>query len=85
MIWQDIAISTAMLVFSISLIPQIHEGFKKKKGEISLATSTPTWIGLYIIGFVYVTLSLNYSAILSFLSGTLWLILFIQRLKYGEA
>ena len=82
MIWQDIVISLANLVFVISLVPQVIHGHKLKKGLITLKTSIPTVIGLYVMSFAFFTLNLVYSATLSFFTGTLWLILLIQKLSY---
>ncbi len=82
MVWQDIVLTVVGIIFSVSLIPQIYHGFKEKIGPIKLLTSTPTFIGLYIIAFTYITLSLYFSAAIAFLTGTLWLMLFIQRLVY---
>tara|TARA_Y100000310_G_scaffold334530_1_gene414537 strand:- start:756 stop:1013 length:258 start_codon:yes stop_codon:yes gene_type:complete len=85
MIWQDLVISIVNIVFSISLIPQIRHGYKLKKGLITLKTSIPTTLGLYIMAFTFFTLNLPYSAILSFIAGTLWLVLFIQKIVYKNA
>jgi hypothetical protein len=80
--WQDAVITAIGIIFSLSLIPQIYYGFKEKVGAIHLQTSVPTFLGLYVMAFTYITLSLYYSAIMAFFTGTLWLTLFIQRLIY---
>ena len=82
MIWQDIVITIANIIFSASLLPQIYYGFKKKEGTITLITSGPTFIALYAICFAFFTLSLYFSTIMSFITGSLWLVLFVQRLIY---
>jgi len=82
MIWQDLVISIVNIVFSISLVPQVIHGFKEKKALITFATSIPTFLGLYVLAFTFFTLDLYYSSILSFLTATLWLVLFIQGLIY---
>lgn len=84
MLWQDLVITAATLVFGASLIPQIYHGFKKKKGFVTLATSGPTFIGLYAITIAFFTLPLFFSSIMSLITGTLWLILFLQGLKYKK-
>ena len=53
MIWQDIVLTIVNLVFLVSLIPQVYYGFKKKKGLISLWTSIPTFIGIYVVSGVF--------------------------------
>jgi hypothetical protein len=83
--WQDIVIAIANLVFSISLLPQVYYGFKKRLGLITVATSLPTFTGLYIMAFALFTLTLYYSAALTFFTATLWLILFIQRAVFRDA
>ena len=84
MVWQDIVIGVASIIFAISLVPQIYYGFQKKKGLIALTTSIPTVIGIYVIAFAFYTLSLFFSAVISLITGTLWFILFVQKLKYKE-
>ena len=84
MLWQDIVITIASMFLSISLIPQVYHGFKKKVGPIKPLTSVPSSIGVYVLGIVFCTLSLYLSAIVSFITGSLWLILFIQRMIYGK-
>ncbi len=84
MIWQDILISSMSIVFSVSLIPQIYSGFKEKVGPIKFQTSIPTFIGLYVVSFTYWTLALFFSSVITFITGTVWLILFIQRLMYQK-
>jgi len=84
MIWQDIVIAIASIVFSFALVLQVYHGFKYKSGPIKLETSIPTFLGLYVICFVYITLTLYFSASISFLVGTIWFILFVQRLLYNK-
>ena len=84
MVWQDIVISLASLILMLSLLPQIHYSFKNKKGTITIKTSLPTFIGLYTIAASYFTIELYYSFIVTFLTATFWLILFVQRLIYKK-
>lgn len=82
MLWQDAVITAASIVFSAALIPQIYHGFKEKKGHIAYATSVPTLVGLYVICYAYFTLGLVLSTVVCFITGTLWLTLFVQKLVY---
>jgi len=84
MLWQDIVITIASIIFSISLFPQVYLGFKNKKGYITFATYIPTFIGLYVVCVTYFTLGLFLSAVMCFITGTIWLILFFQRLIFGK-
>ncbi|MBU1623116.1 MAG: hypothetical protein KKH52_01670 [Nanoarchaeota archaeon] len=84
MLWQDLVITIATFVFSISLLPQVLLGFKKKKGLITLATSGPTFLALYVVAVVYFTLSLYLSFVVGLITATLWLILFLQKLRYRD-
>ena len=83
MVWQDVVISGAMILFAVSLVPQVYEGFKKKKGYITLKTSIPTVIGLVAILFAYLSLGLYFSTIICFLTMVMWLLLLVQRIIYG--
>jgi len=85
MLWQDAVIMVANIIFFISLVPQVYYGFKEKKGFITLATSGPIFIGLYAISITFYTLNLYFSSVILFVTGTLWLVLFIQRLMYRRA
>lgn len=82
--WQDLVIMSVTIVFSAALIPQIWSGFKTKTGPISYQTSVPTFIGLYILSLTYITLHLFFSSLITFATGTLWLILYIQRIIYKD-
>ncbi len=82
--WQDIVISIVNIVFAVSLIPQVYHGFKNKTGPIRCLTSVPTFIGLYVMVFAFFTLTLHFSAITAFITGSLWLTLFIQRVVYRK-
>jgi hypothetical protein len=84
MVWQDVAISVASLVFSLSLLPQLWAGFREKKGPIKPQTSVPTFAGLFVVSYAYFTLSLIFSAAVCFLTGCIWLALFAQWMMYGR-
>lgn len=85
MVWQDIVISIANLLFAYSLVYQVWRGYKKKKGFISLQTSLLTAIGLLALTIAFFTLGLYLSTVTSAFSGTMWLLLFIQGLIYEKA
>jgi len=82
MAWQDTIITMCILLFSYALIPQIYQGFKQKKGVINFQTSLITFIGMYILAFTYFKLDLIFSTIMATIAGTLWLVLFIQKITY---
>jgi len=84
MIWQDIVLTAAGVIFSISLIPLVWHGFRDKVGPITYKTSVPTALGLLVTGFTYWTLELVFSATMVLISGTLWLLLVIQRKLYHK-
>jgi len=85
MIWQDIVMAIANLLFTYSLGYQVYYGFKVKKGLLTLSTSGPTFIGLYAMSFAFFTLSLFFSTLVSSVNGTLWFVLFSQRIGYKKA
>jgi len=72
----------AILSFSYALIPQIIQGVKLRKGNINSQTSLITFIGMYALVVTYATLNLFFSAIMAFVAGTLWFILFLQTIIY---
>ncbi|NUJ98235.1 hypothetical protein HGA92_05660 [Candidatus Gracilibacteria bacterium] len=80
--WQDFAIMTINIIFSLSLVPQVIEGFKKKKGLIEFWTSIPTTLGLFVMSYTFLTLNLIFSAILTFLTGILWFMLLVQKIIF---
>ncbi len=83
MAWQDITITIIMIAFSYALIPQIIKGFKKRKSLLSLQTALITSIGMFILTITYYTLNLTFSAIMAFITGTLWTTLLIQSKIYN--
>ena len=85
MAWQDLVIAVVNAILTVSLVPQVYQNFRNKKGPITFATSIPTFLGLYVMAFCFITLSLYYSAIMVSLCGTLWLVFFIQRIIYAKA
>ena len=84
MIWQDIVISAANLVFAYSLFYQVLHGFRNKKGTLTLMASGLTSIGLYAMAVSFFTLELYFSTLLAAVNGTLWLALFVQRIIYSK-
>jgi len=82
MAWQDIVITLANLLFTYSLIIQVYAGFKNKKAHLHFQTAILTAIGLYVMAITFASLNLLFSAIAAGVNGTLWLLLFIQRIIY---
>lgn len=85
MVWQDIIVAVANLLFGYSLLYQVYRGYKEKKGFLSMQTSSLTTIGLYALAFAYFTLGLFISTIIATFNGTMWLLLFVQRIIYRRA
>ena len=85
MIWQDMVIAIASVLFGYSLTYQVYGGFRERKGFLTLQTSLLTTIGLYALTFAFFTLNLLFSTIVSAFNGTMWLLLFIQGLIYKKA
>ena len=84
MVWQDIVIAIANILFGYSLIWQVYCGFKKKKAAIALQSSFLTALGLYALAVAYFSLNLILSTIIGIFNGTMWLILFIQGIIYKK-
>ena len=79
--WQDIAISIANITFSVSLFPQVYHGFKEKTGPIKYQTSIPTFVGLFVVAYAMLTLSLYFAATITFI---MWFLLFWQRVIFKK-
>ena len=84
MVWQDIVVAIANILFTLSIANQVYHGFQRKKGFILLKTSGLFSLGLYAIAFALFTLSLFYSGIVITINATLLLTLFIQRIIYAK-
>ena len=85
MIWQDIVIAIANILFGYSLTFQVYKGFKERKGFLTIQASLFTTIGLYAIAIAYFYLNLYISTIISVFNGTMWFLLLIQRIFYPKA
>jgi uncharacterized protein with PQ loop repeat len=80
--WQDIAITIVGIILNLAMLPQIIRGFKLKRKMIASSTAIITMIGVFVVGFVFFTLKLYFSAILQCIGGIFWTILFIQSIIY---
>jgi len=85
MVWQDIVIALANVLFSVSITYQAYRGFREKKGFIALPTSSTTAVGLYVLAYAFFTLNLYLSTMVATFSATVWLILALQRIVYKKA
>jgi len=84
MIWQDLVITIATLLFAVSLVPQVYYGFKRQRGVITLKTSIPTVIGLVGVLFAYFSLQLYFSVFVCILTTVMWILLLVQRMIYEK-
>lgn len=85
MVWQDLLIALANILFSYSLINQVHHGYKYKRGFIHFRTAILTTIGLMLSSIAFFSLRLYTSAGIIFFNGLMWTILSIQRVIYKKA
>jgi len=83
MIWQDIVIFICTVFFGYALIPQIYYNYKNKGGSVTIQTSLITSIGMYILAICFFTLQMYLTMAIEIIMGSLWLTLFIQKIKYG--
>jgi len=82
MVWQDYIITIATILFGYALLPQVYHNFKIKKTTITVQTSTITFLGLYTLSIMFLTLNLYFSAAANLITGTLWAVLLMQKLIY---
>ncbi len=85
MMWQDIVIAIANIMFAYALIPQVYYGFKTRKGNLTFQTALITTLGLYVSCIAFITLNLIFSGIICMVNGTLWAILLIQKIVYWKS
>ena len=76
MIWQDFIFGAGAIIFSLALLPLI---FSRKVDPPPLGTSLPTSIVLASFVIAYDSLDLNFAAITSLISATLWGVLVAKR------
>jgi hypothetical protein len=81
---QDIVITIATIILSVSLIPQIILGFKNKTQSISYITSIFSLIALLFMAAAFASLELWLSTIITVLNAIPWLIFIIQRFIYTK-
>ena len=80
---QDLVITICVILFAYALVPQIIKNYKEKRCTITCQTSVITYVCMFAIGGAFLSLGLTFSFIMSYVTGVLWLVLFIQRIKYG--
>ena len=81
---QDIVITIASIIISISLIPQVILGFRTKTGPVRYWTSIPYSLSLTAIGLSFASLELWLSTAVTVISVILWATLAIQRFIYTK-
>lgn len=74
--WQDKVIMIVNFSFGIMIIPMIIDSFNGN--HISIYTTIPTMMGLYILSYCFFTLKMYLSVLSTLFSGTFWLILFLS-------
>jgi len=74
MIWQDIVLSIGSVIFVIALIPSIMSAHKP-----AFTTSVLSSLVLVAFTFVYATLDLWLSAVITAFSAILWMVLAFQK------
>jgi len=80
--WQDIALAAVSLILAYALVPQVALGFKTKKKTVSSQTSVIAFIGLFVVTSLYLVMKLYFASAVAFVTGILWLIIFLQGIVY---
>ena len=77
---QDLILTLGSLVFVVALIPTVLG-----KHKPALSTSVSTGLVLFVFVGVYISLRLWFTAATTFLTGSLWIALAVQKyLQYGN-
>jgi len=84
MSWQDILLTIVTAGFIYALIPQIKDTINYKRVGINNQTLIITFIGLYTSCIVYGSLYYWISFAMTLTTASLWLTLFILKLKYKQ-
>lgn len=84
MVWQDIVIFTANLLFTFSIFIQVAHGFKEKKAFLRKDTSLINSIGLSVMAVTFFTLELAFSMVIVGINSILWFTLFLQGVLYKK-
>ncbi|OGG57326.1 hypothetical protein A2853_02295 [Candidatus Kaiserbacteria bacterium RIFCSPHIGHO2_01_FULL_55_17] len=78
--WQDWVIASVQVVLAFSLLSSIFHSAHKP----TLSTCIFTAMGLFTLSFVYITLALWFSALMSAIIGILWAVLGLQRHRLNK-
>jgi len=78
--WADIVISIVSTCFGFMILPQVADSFKGKS-FVNVYTAGMTAVGLVSIGIAYLAINLWVSAISTFFSCCMWILLFSLSFK----
>jgi hypothetical protein len=74
--WQDYVFLVGGIIADIALVPMIFH-----KNKPPLMTSIPTFVIIIAYCFCYATLNLRFATIIAAITGLIWGILAIQRIR----
>ena len=83
MVMFDLAISSISVMFILALVPGILENHRRKLGWNKQST-VMMGMGLLSVGTMFIMVGLPLTGLLTFLSGTMWVILAVQSFVYGR-
>jgi uncharacterized protein with PQ loop repeat len=82
--WQDIALASVSIILAYALVPQVVQGFKTKKKTVSTQTAVIAFVGMFIVTSLYLIMGLYFASAVAFVTGILWLIIFLQGIAYKK-
>ncbi len=83
--WQDTVLSAASMPFVLTGLSMVREHHKHKVVSVPHSMSIPTGFFVMITAFIYFTLGLTLSTVVTTFIGLIWFIAALQRKIYGEA
>ena len=83
--WQDMVMAICSFGFALALLPQVLKGFRDRAGYLTLPTAGLTAAAVLAISVCRFSLALHYAGVVDGVVGGLWVILLLQRLRYGPA
>lgn len=76
MLWQDLVLTGGSVIFAAALVPSVVSANKP-----AFWTSLSTAVVLVVFAGVYVSLSLWFSSVITFITALLWFTLSFQKLR----
>lgn len=82
MIWQDLVLTAAGLVFALNLIPTIREQYRRKASTVNWVTSATSFPFLFLMAAVFLSMGFWFTFTMDILVAIAWMVIFLQTIRY---